>query len=698
MPKGIQHLFKYWGDKAEYSFLPELLETSLFFNCSAAMQMKNARLIRQTNHGVKKIIPVFYSIIMAEPGAGKDFSMELTAEPFYKAFDNFVDRIDSFVSHPNNRNEKNELAIQYIKMSSHLITVTGTTQGMQQAAQTITDLGFGSVNIFTSEIGNHIMNMEPVMTKLKQAFDKGEFQGDLISSGGGEKYFTVKNVACNALLMGSPGIFLVDPKLKQALHMHLISGMARRSFVYFNTTYRKSENRNKYHETMSEEDIKIAHSYMDELLSHIRDLEMIDFPQKIKEKLTQYDISKEIIRENSASAISSELGSPRKIERLAAIIAVLDLSYTVTEEHLKYAIDYSERVDATAEEAVRVRGPYEQIYDILAQRGFISRTELMREIKGLTMRNLDDEVTLARELASQLGNSIVTKEYSGIIKYKLERLTATKLDRIILSINENSSKTNPDGFKKVEGNWEDIHKVLISPKRYSAGTFLNDYIKDDNYLSEQNIIIIDVDDGMTIEEAKGLFKYVVHVIATTKSHQIQKGKKEAVDRFRLVLPTISKFHLKPAVYSEMYKNLMEALGMDAADISCRNVSRWFYGFKDGEYWYNDNPDAELLDIRPFIPDTSENKDGEKNIMKVEAEWNNSYNEFDEAERRKAGMKRWLYNRTNVGNRNQMVFQFGAFIKDLGGDVETEVKEFNSKLGDSLPDREIGSIIRSVLRR
>lgn len=48
-------------------------------------------------------------------------------------------------------------------------------------------------------------------------------------------------------------------------------------------------------------------------------------------------------------------------------------------------------------------------------------------------------------------------------------------------------------------------------------------------------IALDVDEGLSLLEAQEKFKDYIHVIGTTKSHQIPKGKKPACDRYRVFL-------------------------------------------------------------------------------------------------------------------------------------------------------------------
>ncbi|MCF6330989.1 MAG: hypothetical protein L3I99_05520 [Sulfurimonas sp.] len=699
MPKSIEMMFDYFQDMAEYNFIPELLESTLFFNTAIALQLKNTRIIRQTNRGAKNIIPNYMGIIFGNPGLGKDFSLELTSEPYETMFDTFIERAEAFIMNPNNRNNKNELEKRYIKISNIYQTVASSEQALQKTAQVISDMGFGSVNVTTGELGDEISSMSGIFTKIKQAYDNGVSEGASIISDGGDNYFTVKDIAYNSLLMGSPAKLVLKPSLKEDLLSHYISGVARRFFIFHNDNFKKTENRNPHFETMTDEDIQIIKKFFKELRSHINDTSEIIMPKETREYLVNWDIEKEILRENSESLISDDIGSPRKIERLSGIIATLDLSDTITIDHMKYAIDYSTRVDATAEESVKIKPTYEQIYDLLSKRGFISRTELIKEIRGLNMNRLDDEMILSTEFANELGNSIVKKEYSSIVKYKLEKLTETNLDKIIISVNENPNANVATNWEKKQGKFDGLHKILCSNKRYSAGTFLNGHITDKNYLSEQNLIIIDVDDGITIEDTKSLFSEIKYLITTTKRHGKEKNGK-INDRFRLVLPTISKFHLKPEVYAETYLNILAALGMSLADTKCQNPSRWYYGAEGADYWYNKNKSATLLDIRPFIKDSSENHVGMTNVDKFLTSNTSTGGEHSEDTHRLEGAYRWFLARTTLGTRNDMIFSFGCMVNEQYKSInmESEVRKFNSIISEPLRESELATIINSIDRR
>lgn len=687
--KTINMLIEYAQDQAEYIFPREMLESALFFNISCAMGLRNIRIERNTNNGTKTVIPNYYGITFIGSGAGKNYSRDLTRNMVNWMNDIFESKMESFIS--SRRDQDGKIPKQYINLPNYYIPITSSVEGLQKAAQTICDMNYGSVNVVNDEIGDFILKSENIFTKLKTAWDDGISEGQVNASDGNENYFTVKDIHYNAMLFGSPQPFDLDEKKKDRLIETYVSGMARRSYIYHNSSYKKSENRNLNFEMMEQEQIQLTKDYLDELFSFIKNHSgKIKFPNEIRKKLIQYDIQKEILREASNSIIAEDLGSIKKIEKLLGIIATLDLSEEISEEHLHYAIDFTERMDNTAADTVEIKPLYIKVYNELEKRNFTARTDLMKAVKGLTSKALDETMELVIEHANMLGNTIVEKEYSGIKKYKLEKLSKTSLSRVILSTNANMDATASKGFEKKEGDFFNIHKVICSNSRYSAGTFLNGHITNDNYLPEQNLFIIDVDEGLTISDARELFSDYVYMIATTRSHQKEKNG-EICDRFRLIFPTSSSFHLEPSIYSEMYMNVLGAIGMHDADIKCKNPSRWYYGFKDAEYWYNEKGD--LLDIRMFIPDTSMNQHGKKNLENYEDNLVPDNYRID-------GALRWFFANTSSGNRNDNLFKLGMLIKDKIGSDQWELwtRKANDELYEPLKDREINSVIKSLSRR
>ena len=300
-------------------------------------------------------------------------------------------------------------------------------------------------------------------------------------------------------------------------------------------------------------------------------------------------------------------------------------------------------------------------------------------------------MTLVEEYASMLGNALVKKEYSKIVKYRLEKLSDSNLESVIISVNNDTNKFEPQGFIRKQGNFMNIHKIINSECRYSAGSFKNEYINDENYMQEQNLFIVDIDNDLTIEEAKNLFQGMTYLITTTKSHQKEKNG-QICDRFRIILPTISKFHLEPEIYSKMYMNVLSALGVEEADRKCRNPSRWYYGNPDGEHWYNE---GELLDIRPFIPDTSQNEATSEALNKYE-----NSEKHAGTDTRVDGAIRWFLSSTAEGNRNENMFRLCMLLKEhISTDIWEDIaRNANFCLRNPLPEQEMRTIVLSAMRR
>ena len=630
--------------------------------------------------------------ISIEGNCGKNHSDNIARSIYKQMFEKFNDRAYTFFE--ARRDEKRIPDPRYLNMSSYFIPVTSSWQALQKAAQTVKDMDVGSVNVISDELADNIMSMAEIFTKLKSTWDTGQSEGPLNVTSGGEAYFLVEDVVFNALLFGAPAPFELVSAKKDRLLETYVSGIARRSFIYHNNTYKKSENRNKDFEKQPKEFYDNLDKYFIELRHFINNTKFIIYPKEIRDMLLEYDSIKELERERSHSLIAEDLGSTKKMEKLLGIVATLDLEETINVEHLRFVIDFTEAMDKTTEETIEIKPIYQRIYNEIEKRSYTTRTEIIKSVKDITVKDLDSQMILVQEHANILGNSLIKKEYDGIVKYKIEKLSTTSLDNIIISINADMRPTIPQGFIRKVGTFKGLaEKIINADFRYSAGSFRNDYITDANYLQEQNLFIIDIDNDLTLEDAKNLFSGMTYLIATTRTHQKEK-KGVVCDRFRIILPTMSTFHLSPAVYSDMYMNVINSLGIEEADTQCRNASRWYYGNPDGEHWYNE---GELLDIRTFIPDSSEHKEASGSVNKYDT---TSYDA--PASVRVDAALRWFLANTSKGNRNKNIFLLGALLKDSQKIAEPDwagwLQRANACLSQPLSESDMKTTINSIARR
>lgn len=638
---------------------------------------------------------------------GKDHSFNLASYLYKEVFRKYTEYSSQFYnSHYDSKNDKGD--IRYVNISSPYIPVNSSWQGIQKTAQTVSDQNFGSVSIISDELADDITGMSETLSMMKTGWDSGISRGPVNVTDGGKGYFEAKDVPFNSLLFGAPEPFNLVPKKKEKLLEYYLSGGVRRSFILHIKDYKKSQNRNTSFETLPIEKYETIDEYKKQLRDFLNSTTDIVMPNDVYAALTEYNIEQEGKRESLNSDIAENLGAPKKIEKLMGILAILDLSNEITLEHMRTAIQFTEALDATVIETVEIKPIYMQIYEELTRRSFAARTDIIKAVKDVTVRTLENEMILVKEHASMKGNSLIQKEADGIIRYRVEKLSESSLDKVTLSVCKNMNKYDPSGFIKAEGKFENLYKIVNSECKYSAGTFKGQYVEvdegrgpeqvwkdgyitDANYQKDQCLFIVDVDDGLTIEDAKGLFSNYTYLITTTKSHQKEKNG-IVCDRFRLILPTISAFHLEPEVYKDMYMNVLGALGIDEADSKCRNSSRWYYGNPDGEHYYNDG--SQLLDIRPFIPDSSEKKKADEAISRYEKEDNAP------SDIRADGAIRWFLANTSKGNRNDNFFELCMVLKNKIElpDWDSWAERANACLSEPQTQNEVRSTINSASRR
>jgi hypothetical protein len=115
-------------------------------------------------------------------------------------------------------------------------------------------------------------------------------------------------------------------------------------------------------------------------------------------------------------------------------------------------------------------------------------------------------------------------------------------------------------------------------KRMWAPSLFNDNVRVKAGFKETRLLVLDIDEGLSIEGAKVLFARYRHVIGTTRNHQKEKvsgsGKvKPACDRFRVIL------ELSETITSEVdYQSVWHSAHRlcPFVDVSCKDASRFYF--------------------------------------------------------------------------------------------------------------------------
>lgn len=155
--------------------------------------------------------------------------------------------------------------------------------------------------------------------------------------------------------------------------------------------------------------------------------------------------------------------------------------------------------------------------------------------------------------------------------------------------------TAKDLYVNIEIPFNKLHKIVSSDYRQYSPFIFNDGIKkSENWNNEkQEVLILDVDDGMSISEAKKLFQEYEYFICTTKSHQKDK-KGKICDRFRVILKAIN------IPSGDVYFDYMRQLELlfPFIDKQVNTKTGAFLGFANCKYWYNKGKDFDFEVLKP----------------------------------------------------------------------------------------------------
>ncbi len=237
------------------------------------------------------------------------------------------------------------------------------------------------------------------------------------------------------------------------------------------------------------------------------------------------------------------------------------------------------------------------------------------------------------------------------------------------------SKDLAAGFKPLRIKWEELYRMVKSEGHYSHLQFKDGYRKQENFMQGCELIILDIDDQWSLDQAKTFLDIngLKALIATTRNHQKQKDKLPPCDRFRIILPTIKPFKGNGIEYSVMMKNIC-GFFQGIPDIkAAKDCARFFYGNPNAEYWYIEGGE---LDLKQFP----------KSEPKPKITF---YKKLDNEK-----ITEWFIAEAVPGNRNETLTKARLYAKDNGLDPIWYVRQINSKLQEPIEEGELNQLLRT----
>lgn len=644
----------------------------------------------------------FYGYIFGESGVGKDVSLNALNRIF----------IDSFSAKMKKGHDKHRLKyweqrtmelvdeecedveavikeeMRMVSPFSYRIS-SGTEAGVSKARVTSSHYRIGAINLVIDELGVNYPKLRELLGLMLSSYEDGDTSARMLKT---ESVVAVKGVPSNFLGYSSPALVFDGGVTEKSLMDDLSQGFARRSFCAYATKPEKekltavemvAKNRTKADNNAHK--MKAMNDYFGKLASHTNMHKEIMLTEEAEIRLAEYQIKCDDIVEATKNIQEQErlelISRPWKATRLAGVYAFVSNQSDIGIEYVEQAIYVAEVSGLSFNKVFNQPPIYERAFSFIKGRSKTSDVDLAKQqwFKG-TQTQKRELLSLARAFGYENDCLFRVKEVEGVEFYSFAEVPKTDVNNITISISKHLAK----GFKPKKVPFELLHEAVCNPElMYSAGTFEGGHRTKGNYKQKQNLIIIDIDDGMKFETAKLMFANYKCLLATTKSHQKDKNGLTC-DRFRIVFITDRTIKLESEMYSRFMSNVYDSLGVPA-DESCKDSSRMYYGAK-GEYWYSEG--EKLFEISDLIPETTKEK--ERNTMLTSSGVGST-----------TGLERVLLEDAMKGNRNHTILRYGMFLITNGyslGDSRKKVLEFNDKLPDSLTEKEIRSTIFKTMEK
>lgn len=635
----------------------------------------------------------YYGITFANSGRGKDLSVSILMRMITPIIDKYKYRLEQLVIAANAKDQN-----IHIPDFEHK---EGTASGFLQDRNVLDVLKIGSTNVRVEELVSVLKSsdFEQVLNMLTESWQEGSNAARSFKSYMSPK---INFVPTNCLLYSSPEGFRSEGNRQfQGFVDNLANGLARRSYVVFDESDIEGE-AEPTEESLRKfaDDLKKSKIIIEEMSEYLMDIftnapSTIEFGVDAELEVKRYEIKNKNIVSSSPlmkNAVKAELlARSYKIRRLAGLYALYNGSDTVSVEDVHDAISWSESLNKDLVIALNAETVSEKIFDYLNKvQRYSSQTDIMKYYKMTAKdfkENIDEVYTVAYDNGSTLQTKIFDKE-AKVLKYNLIKGDPTSPDEMICSASNEMS----DNFEQLKIGYKQLSDLVRGKygKNYSAGIFLNSKRNKDNYIKRQNLIIFDVDDGMSIDDAKLFLSQYRGFIATTRNHMKEKNGK-VQERFRIVLVSKYIFNLGHEEYTKTLTNfaLLHNLTVDFPVIE---PSRLYYSNPESEIFNLDG--EELVDLRDYIPETKEVKDTERAIKHAE-----QYS----GDERIDGMDKYFLMQTSTGNRSNNMIRYGYALMDKKNlsfeDARSKVLHLNNMLPEPLSESELErTIFKSMSRK
>lgn len=658
-------------------------------------------------------IPVnVYALNLAPSGSGKGHSTNIIEGQFLNQFKNtFLQDTFPYIAQQNlvdiaaKRANKNSTdpADELVKLEKEFASTgalafsfdSGTVPALKQLRHKLLLANAGAASFECDELGKNLIANMDLLTAFLELYDQGLIKQKLTkNTADSQRAEELEGkTPTNMLLFGTPSSLLNGGKEEDEFYALLETGYARRCLFGYS---RKED----FQQEMSPEQVfdmltdSTSNSTIAQLSQHFGMLaDAIKYNQQI---MVNRDVSIKLIAYKlHCEQIADKLPDHEEIRKaelrhryfkalkLAGVYAFVDETPEVTEAQLLSAIKLVEESGEAFNRILSREKNYVKLANYIAEVGKeVTHVDLVEDLPFYKGSNAQKQELMNLAIAYGYKHHIIIKKtfVDGIEFFKGEALKPTDLSKLIASYSGHVAYnylSEPISFSNLQAlcQMDDMHWINHA---LIKGTDGDGHRDGSNILPGFNVIVIDVDEGTSLDEVRVLMKDYTYFIHTTKRHQTEGYG----DRFRLIMPINYHLKLDENEFREFMSNVYEWLPFKVDEQTSQRCRKW--ATHQGITFSNE---GEILDALAFIPKTSKNDELKKTMVDL--------GNLD-------NLERWFAQRMGNGNRNNQLLKFAMMLADTGLDYQgilDKVLGFNAKLDSGLPEIEIHStIMRSVSKK
>lgn len=574
---------------------------------------------------------------------------------------------------------------------------SGTEAAIRQERKKIQLQGCGALNVFVDEIGYNLISNTSLNTLGLCLYDSGNIEASLTKVTKENNRYPERDIPIpvNFLWMGDPTKLFDSGETEKAFFELLGSGYGRRTF--FGIGANKSANRDiKPQEVLAMRRTAHDPTLRDAVMNTISSLANMNNLNKVillKEPELLYLYEYEIWCKNRSYDVSEITDSIYKIElsermykvlKLAGTYAFIDNSNEITKEHLIAAMKLAEDSGRDLYTLLHAEKPYVKLAKYLASVDEPkSKADISEALPFFKTPKLQSEL-LERACEWGFSHDITIKTINrGKLEFYVgESMKETDLGKLRVSvsnheafnyINNTMPFTKLKNFGSVSGlHWCTHHFTYDANEPEKGNRRADQYVN-----SGFNLVVLDIDDGDSIQFIQEVLQDYKYVLYTTKRHTDEHP------RCRVILPIKYDITLGKEDYKKFMLNVYDSLPFKGLDTqTCDRARKWL----TNKGTVIEHPDGVLLDPRPFIPNTSENELHNIEIKK--------FGNIDK-------IQRWFLSKMEgEGNRNNMFIRYAFMLKERGetlANLEKEVLALNAKIDSPLPISELENTVLKSIR-